>query len=639
MATTYTYYPDGSVKSVTETDDANVNPWNQIRTLYTPDGTAVGQSIWYDSGQLAQFVYDNSSDPISETATIRDAKGDITAIRKTFDDGTQKLTVFDVYNDRDWVQVDRTFDAKGIMVSETYLNDDGSRQETIIFNRQYVSSDNFDSVFNVSRYNADGELESIHHFNEVTDDRVLYTFDTTGELDWSHKETHPNQFWVDYELFHLRDGGSRIVLFDHGYKHEWDEKVTTRDAFGRITSQEIFFDDGSYGVLTFDVDNQEDWYWESKFYSFGGELKSVLLLNDDGQRARTEFPVNEDPGTRDFVDDQGRVYKTEYYRYNGDKLVQTALKEYDVDDQFDWSSRQLDYGYHSFGEHIVIYREITEFDDGTSLQTIHNYDSINRFSADYYFDAAGNLVEAADWRGEVLNSRAIYQPDLEVYTLIEAGGVLSVRTVVPGESVTTRFDTWQKGSRSFSEEFFSGATQTRWSKTTNDDNSFSTSRNWQTDDGTEVSQTLYYDFQGQVTSGYTRLNPETGYTQEVYQTLDVMNESNWASFTETYSGGRLDKLVSVFDNGSKRVVDYDELDVYAGGVAEIISWYDPSGTLFYQKTIYDDGTSSVKDLSAEASESSAVSEPVVDLISEIPDSRDFASETCSGHSDWLYEIA
>ena len=118
-----------------------------------------------------------------------------------------------------------------------------------------------------------------------------------------------------------------------------------------------------------------------------------------------------------------------------------------------------------------------------------------------------------------------------------------------------------------------------------------------------------------------------------------MNESNWASFTETYSGGRLDKLVSVFDNGSKRVVDYDELDVYAGGVAEIISWYDPSGTLFYQKTIYDDGTSSVKDLSAEASESSAVSEPVVDLISEIPDSRDFASETCSGHSDWLYEIA
>lgn len=639
MATTYTYYPDGSVKSVTETDDANVNPWNQIRTLYTPDGTAVGQSIWYDSGQLAQFVYDNSSDPISETATIRDAKGDITAIRKTFDDGTQKLTVFDVYNDRDWVQVDRTFDAKGIMVSETYLNDDGSRQETIIFNRQYVSSDNFDSVFNVSRYNADGELESIHHFNEVTDDRVLYTFDTTGELDWSHKETHPNQFWVDYELFHLRDGGSRIVLFDHGYKHEWDEKVTTRDAFGRITSQEIFFDDGSYGVLTFDVDNQEDWYWESKFYSFGGELKSVLLLNDDGQRARTEFPVNEDPGTRDFVDDQGRVYKTEYYRYNGDKLVQTALKEYDVDDQFDWSSRQLDYGYHSFGEHIVIYREITEFDDGTSLQTIHNYDSINRFSADYYFDAAGNLVEAADWRGEVLNSRAIYQPDLEVYTLIEAGEVLSVRTVVPGESVTTRFDTWQKGSRSFSEEFFSGATQTRWSKTTNDDNSFSTSRNWQTDDGTEVSQTLYYDFQGQVTSGYTRLNPETGYTQEVYQTLDVMNESNWASFTETYSGGRLDKLVSVFDNGSKRVVDYDELDVYAGGVAEIISWYDPSGTLFYQKTIYDDGTSSVKDLSAEASESSAVSEPVVDLISEIPDSRDFASETCSGHSDWLYEIA
>lgn len=639
MATTYTYYPDGSVKSVTETDDANVNPWNQIRTLYTPDGTAVGQSIWYDSGQLAQFVYDNSSDPISETATIRDAKGDITAIRKTFDDGTQKLTVFDVYNDRDWVQVDRTFDAKGIMVSETYLNDDGSRQETIIFNRQYVSSDNFDSVFNVSRYNADGELESIHHFNEVTDDRVLYTFDTTGELDWSHKETHPNQFWVDYELFHLRDGGSRIVLFDHGYKHEWDEKVTTRDAFGRITSQEIFFDDGSYGVLTFDVDNQEDWYWESKFYSFGGELKSVLLLNDDGQRARTEFPVNEDPGTRDFVDDQGRVYKTEYYRYNGDKLVQTALKEYDVDDQFDWSSRQLDYGYHSFGEHIVIYREITEFDDGTSLQTIHNYDSINRFSADYYFDAAGNLVEAADWRGEVLNSRAIYQPDLEVYTLIEAGEVLSVRTVVPGESVTTRFDTWQKGSRSFSEEFFSGATQTRWSKTTNDDNSFSTSRNWQTDDGTEVSQTLYYDFQGQVASGYTRLNPETGYTQEVYQTLDVMNESNWASFTETYSGGRLDKLVSVFDNGSKRVVDYDEQDVYAGGVAEIISWYDPSGTLFYQKTIYDDGSSSVKDLSAEASESSAVSEPVVDLISEIPDSRDFASETCSGHSDWLYEIA
>ena len=102
MSTTYTYYPNGKIRSKTDIDSNEINPWHRTDTTYLQDGRIESNIIIFDDNSTTIFYYDYTSAPLSHKIIVRDPNGVLDYSWYYYDSGANVFTKYDLEEVEDW---------------------------------------------------------------------------------------------------------------------------------------------------------------------------------------------------------------------------------------------------------------------------------------------------------------------------------------------------------------------------------------------------------------------------------------------------------------------------------------------------------------------------------------------------------
>ena len=552
MSTTYKYYPDGSVRSKSEIDSNDLNPWYKTDATYLQDGRVESNIVIFDDNSSTIFYNDYTAAPLSRKMVFRDSNGQLDHSWFYYDSGANVFSQYDPQDAEDWHTLIRLYDGDGNLSREVIYNDDGSR----IF-REIDENGTKGWASYTQSFDSLGRYEGISYIND-DGSRLSYTYDATGvAAERYFYEKFDELGRTDYRVTILRDGGAVIIDYDQGEYATWSSIEKVRDSMGRLDTVTRIEDDNSYSIVDYDQAVEHDWAYQIRSYNLLGELTLFREVGDDGSVSEERFTPDETTGARDVLDSEGRLDKTITYNEDGSKVVEdfdqdssqewttrkseytstgklavvgTALDDgrhefdrYDHSGQFDWMSQQFHYvpDESAPGPLGYLHRAYTYFDDGT--YELREYDVT--FSAGF-----STIDELYDPQGRLLKRTT----NLFVSTSEQVFDVADTQD-------------WQEIIRSYT-----NAGELDNSTVINDDNT-RTFTDFDLNDELDYAwQKTEYGTQGKALSVETMF--DDGHRE--IRTNDVFNEHDWAYMVTTYgSDGMANFRETTFDDGRLRGVN------------------------------------------------------------------------------------
>ncbi len=317
-----TFRQDGT-QSKTLYDAGNKGIWREATIDYGKNGNAVSERGIKDDGSS----YDVKFNPASGAMTARTDYNDKTQALSAAifrDDGTKAITLYDVTGTGTWKEALIEYRKDGSLVSETGINDDGSKYD-VVFDKDTGE------VTRRREYTADGKPTAIITFRQDgTQSKTLY--DVNNKATWREATIDYDKNGNAFSEKGIKDnGGSYEVKYD-----PTSGAMTARTDYsdkGQTLSKTTFRTDGTKLETLYDADGTGTWKEASVEYRKDGSLVSETGTNDDGSKYDVDFDKN-----------TGKIMRRREYTADGKP---TAIITFRQD-----GTRDL-YSYDKFGKPVL----------------------------------------------------------------------------------------------------------------------------------------------------------------------------------------------------------------------------------------------------------------------------------------------
>lgn len=430
---TVTLNSDGS--STTEFMDAAGNLTSRTVTAadgssemlnYGPGGQVDSDTFFDALGNVRSATIYNSDGSISETESVTaNADGSMTT---SFFDATDKLlqqtvtnadgsgttTVYGITDEAYYSTIEAT-DTNGVIVSDTYLNNDGTRDVVT-----YPSSGLYAELDN--HYDASGTLLS----KQLLDDSgaIVLTGTVTTDAEGAVTTRYVDSTNTLAEVDVSRADGTRSIT-DYGVTGEPYASIQANyDAAGNVTSESYFNADGSLYQTESITANADDGSTALNFYDAAGTLLETDVNAADGSSDVAIFAIT------------GQTYTSTDSQYdaNGTLLSQTRNNADDTRDVLDYETSDASYATsdaHYDASGAMLTKTLLKADGSTYLVGTASTDSDGVVTIDYP-DNSGNLVrqeiDNPDGTREVHISGITGQPYTSTDTFFYAFGDSGIET-------------------------------------------------------------------------------------------------------------------------------------------------------------------------------------------------------------------
>ena len=400
MTKTYTYWDNGNVRTLVQTDDAGVNDWAEDSREYAEDGTLLSRTLTYDDGGRMVYERDLVSGKIDYTESLYDPDGNPTHFREVLKGGYSSLELFDVANKESWASHYSRYEPGGALDLEIYTFKNGDRKVIELSLQDRTGDDDYSGQLRTYQNDASGRFFGTSHTVNLTDG-IYSTTDRSPPdgADWYRTTSSFQDGYKYQEIQYLPDLARKYIFYDATNSETWLSFATVRNAANEISQREYFYDNGDYTMVSYDLENVEDWQWEIRNYNVAGQLTSFRRLSDNGEEEFETIEVDTGEGLHRLYDEEGRLYRTIEYSYTNGELSAVLRVDYDVTNEFDWDTKEIayqgngyDYGEQYFFKGVQQSGFVTTiYDDGS--KSYQATDFWRQFTiANYFEDPQGNLV-------------------------------------------------------------------------------------------------------------------------------------------------------------------------------------------------------------------------------------------------------
>ena len=202
MTKTYTYWDNGNVRTLVQTDDAGVNDWAEDSREYAEDGTLLSRTLTYDDGGRMVYERDLVSGKIDYTESLYDPDGNPTHFREVLKGGYSSLELFDVANKESWASHYSRYEPGGALDLEIYTFKNGDRKVIELSLQDRTGDDDYSGQLRTYQNDASGRFFGTSHTVNLTDG-IYSTTDRSPPdgADW-YRTTSSFQDGYKYQEIH-----------------------------------------------------------------------------------------------------------------------------------------------------------------------------------------------------------------------------------------------------------------------------------------------------------------------------------------------------------------------------------------------------------------------------------------------------